>query len=132
MIVFLIFIFSVLLMVGVCVLLAGVTKYASYATTEGEVIKLLDCSFCDEGVQLEVDERAKPVAALISYSVGTETYQLTTADRKVLKAGKKHHYIQVFYNPYNPAEARLKGGSPFLGLILIIASTLAIVLLIAL
>lgn len=130
--VFLIFIFSVLLLLGVGTLLAGMTKYASYATAEGNIIKWLDCSCCDEGVQLEAGESTKPVAALISYRVGTETYQLTTADRKILKAGREHSKVQVFYNPYNPSESRLKEGTPFLGLILIIASTLAIILLVIL
>lgn len=130
--VFLILIFSVLLMLGVCALLAGITKYASYATTEGKVIKWLDCSCCDEGVQMEAGESTKPVAALVSYTVGTETYQLTTADRNVLKPEKMNGSIQVFYDPYNPAESRLKEGSPFVGVFLIIASALAIVLLILL
>lgn len=133
MIAFFIFIFSLTLILGVCILLAGITKYASYATAEGRVVKWLDCSSCsDEGVQLDAGEYAKPVAALISYQVGEQTFYLTTADRKVLNAGDGLSSIRVFYNPYNPAESRLKGGTPFLGMILIIVSIVAIILLIVL
>lgn len=129
---FLICIFSMMLILGICALLAGMTRYASYATAEGKVTKWLDCSCCDEGVQLEAGEHTKPVAAVISYKVGSETYQLTTAEKKVLKEGRAKGDVQVFYNPYNPAESRLKEGTPFLGFILIAVSSVAITLLIAL
>lgn len=132
MIVFLILIFSVLLILGICALLAGMAQYAAYASTEGSVIKWLDCGCCDEAVQFEADRNTLPEAALISYTVGAQTYQLTSANRKLLKAGRKKSKVEVFYNPYNPAESRLKEGSPFVGFVLIAASSLGLVLIIIL
>lgn len=127
--------FALLLLGGVFVLLAGMAKFASYASTKGSIVKWLSCNPClDQGVEVEAADEAVPLAAVISYKVNGEAFQLTAAvNKELLKARKKRmNDVQVFYNPYDPKKARLKEGGPLLGLSLILVSASAIILLLVL
>jgi hypothetical protein len=129
--VFLIAVFSMLFIVGIGILFSAVAKYASYAVAEGKVVKLLACNPClEQGVEVEAGTNDKPLAAVIAYGVGADSYQLIVEhNKRLLKSGRSRCGIQVFYNPYKPAEARLKGRSPFLpGALLVATSLLGIVL----
>jgi hypothetical protein len=127
--------FALLLLGGVFMLLGSMAKFASYASTKGSIVKWLSCSPClDQGLEVEAADATIPLAAVISYKVNGETFELTAAvNKELLKVRKKRiNEVQVFYNPYDPKKARLREGGPFMGLSLIIISASAIILLLVL
>lgn len=125
--IFLFFLFLVFVS-GVVILLGSLSRYTSYAETEGEVIEELKCNPGEEDEIFGKGKKGQEEAVVVAYKVGGKTYHLATNYKKSHKESLSPKGIRILYNPYFPGESRIKEGSPVLGPVLIVASMVGLVL----
>ena len=113
---------------GIMILIGSAGKYATYAETDGEIVEGLVCNPCEEPDTLsgKVKKNSRE-AVVIAYQVEGKTYHLATNFKKTSGAMEATKRIPILYNPYVPAEARLKEGSPFLGAVLVVMALAGLV-----
>lgn len=125
----LIIILSFLFVAGALVCLSSLASYAGYVATEGNVMDFLRCN-TDNELTVEEEESAETDGAVVVYTVNGEIYRLVTEHKKAWKKPGAASQVKVLYNPFDPQDARIKEGTPFLGAILMAVSFFSIILLI--
>lgn len=119
--------FSLLFIIGLLMLLSSIAKYSSYVSTQGEIVDYLKCNTKDGPLEaLEEEQWTEAEAAMIVYIVGGESFRLATKNKKAWKKSGAKGEVEVFYNPFDPGEAYLREGSPYLGGFIMTASAVGI------
>ena len=126
----LIIIFLLLLFVaGLLMLVSSLSKYSSYISTTGKIMEYLKCNPVDDHLEaLEERHWNEAEVAMVVYTVNGESFRMATKNKKEWKKAGAKGEVEVFYNPYDPKDAHLKEGTPYLGGFIMAASAIGILL----
>lgn len=132
--VYLLLLFSFLFIAGCLFQLSSLSKYASFVSTEGEIIAFIErIGEQKKSVNPRWFTEPMPIAYLpvVAYRVGEAIYEVEISGSAWSQPDFSKR-LPLVYNPYQPEESYVKEGTPFLGLLLMGVSSVMIVLLLVL
>ncbi|WP_017733717.1 DUF3592 domain-containing protein [Nafulsella turpanensis] len=136
MIFFLFVLASVFFIAGGLIQLGSLSRYSTFVCTEGEIVAFIEsignAGCTGENKQWFREPMSVAYHPVVVYRVGEKVYQVELSRTKGWKEADFSQALPLVYNPYEPAESYLKEGTPFLGLMLMMVSLLALILLLTL
>lgn len=132
--IFLLLLFSLLFIAGGFVQLSGLAKYSTFVSTEGEIIAFIErVGGHTQHTNPQWFKEPLPVSYLpvVAYRVGEAIYEAEISGYAWEQPDFSKR-LQLMYNPYQPEESYVKEGAPFLGLLLMGISSMAIIFLLVL
>lgn len=130
----LLLLFSFLFIAGCLLQLSSLSKYSSFVSTEGEIIAFIErIGAQKKSVTPRWFTEPMPVAYLpvVAYRVGEAIYEVEISGSPWSQPDFSKR-LSLVYNPYQPEESYVKEGTPFLGLLLMGVSSVAIIFLLVL